>query len=297
MPALYRTVYLFLYRGEQRYGSDYCKHYLFIEYNTRHIYVLVPNTVAASGYLRATATVKNSATLQQQFTNTASILVCPTQTMPFCQPSSTVSLAESNSSIDQSQYETLTSTANVTGTCYAVSGQCPETYSFYFQVENTTSGNTIASKLFPLVYNAIGSATETFTFQMPQTNNALGPLRANVLVTYNPTCPYCAQNTVYPPITASNTINAHPIPTALLVPSNATLHHGQNETFSAFISGGVAPFSIVLRLGANTIQAINGTGSRNITFNSIIPPAGIDNYTLSGIDGATTPFHFTTQTL
>ena len=256
---------------------------------------LIPNTSAASGYLTATATVRNSATPQQSITNNASILICPTPTTPFCLSSSTVSLTESNSLIDQSQYETLTSTVNVIGVCYSVTGQCPETYTFYFQVENTTSSNVVASRLFPMVYNAIGGATENFTFQLPLASNALGPLHANVVVTYNPTCPYCAQNTIYPPITASNTINAYPMPTAMLIPSNATLNHGQNETFSASISGGVAPFNIVLRFGANTIQVINRTNARNITFNSIIPPAGIDTYTLSGIDSATAPFYFTTQ--
>ena len=255
----------------------------------------IPAVPAATGDLKAVATVKNTAQPQQHITSTNTILVCPAPATPFCLTNATVNLTLSNASIDQSQYETLTSTANVVGACYGVVGQCPETYTFYFQVENTTSGNIIASRLFPSVYNAIGSATEKFTFQIPQTNNALGPLHANVVVTYNPTCPYCAQNTTYPPISASNAINAHQAPTVRLLPSSATLTYGQNETFIASITGGSAPFSVVLRLGNTTIQSVNFTRYRNITFNSIVPPAGVDTYTVSGIDNATTPFYFTAQ--
>ena len=155
---------------------------------------------------------------------------------------SITSVWSSNNIADQSQYETIT--GSWTG------GTSAFTANFY--VTNTVNGNVIA--------NSLSSATSpaTFTFQVPQTNNALGAPQIKFTVSDSVSVSASTTNTF-----GVNSLLVASAPTA----SNTVIDNGQYSTFTAHPSGGTTAYSYLWYSGSSaTCSSDTSTGVTTSTY-------------------------------
>ncbi len=173
----------------------------------------------------------------------------------------------SNNIADQSQYETIT--GSWTG------GTSPYTANFY--ITNTINGNVIANSLM------ITTSPATFTFRVPQTNNALGAPQIKFTVT----------DGVSGSASTTNTFGVNSLMSSLST-SGGTIDNGQSYTIPVSWTGGTPNFAVTLFSGssstcssdttvANTASGISG---HSTTF--VASPTSSTYYCIGMKDSATT---------
>ena len=155
---------------------------------------------------------------------------------------SITSVWSSNNIADQLQYETMT--GSWTG------GTSAFTVNFY--ITNTINGNVIANSL------TAATSPVTFTFRIPQTNNALGA----------PQIKFTVKDSISGSASTTNTFGVNSIlvasaPTA----SNTIIDNGQYTTFTAHPSGGTAAYSYLWYSGSSaTCSSDTSTGVTTSTY-------------------------------
>ncbi len=205
-----------------------------------------------------------------------------------------VSLASSNTIIDQGETETVT---------YTISGGSGS-YTYNFLVTNTATGNVIANQ----IYTGVAAQANSFSFAIPSTggyaSNALGSLtvKANVL----DSTPFTSgiSNIISSTIIAANSAMS----SLSLTSSNALIDQGQTETITYKISGGSGPYTynfLVTNTATGNVianQVYTSVATTSNSFSFVLPSAGgyaanaISSLTIKGNVIDSTPFTPGSQT-
>ena len=179
-------------------------------------------------------------------------------------------LSVSNASVLQGQYETLNESINVTSIAP------PYTYSF-----NVNNGFTTALTN-TVVTNSLSAA---YTFQVPNTLQC--NCSVNAIVT---------GSTPNAMIVSTGLMITYPAPT-VSVSGFTPLVLGQGEIFTANVVGGNGPYTLRLAYFVpNTsygwiYQSMVVRSPGAYTFNLIIPPVGVDNFTVFGTDTGVSSYY------
>lgn len=175
----------------------------------------------------------------------------------------------SNTIADAEQWETLTST---------ISGGTPS-YTYNFMVTNSANGNIIANAIY-----ATSSTSNTFTFQIPNNQNALGTedVSFNIMDSATTNEILLSTNTI--------TVNAL-LQAGSTTPSNPSIGSGGSITLTANPSGGTLPYNYQWysnTLGNPSCTSANAIGGATASTYIATPPSNTF-YGYKVTDSATTP--------
>lgn len=147
------------------------------------------------------------------------VTVSNTLTYTSSNPVTGVSLIPSNAVVDQNQYETLV---------YTISGGT-QPYTYNFVVTNIPGANQVVNQIF----TGCTLTTNTFSFQVPTINNALGSITiyANVV------------DSAGVNMLLTTTITINKIFTPFVFNVNAFVDQGQTQRIHTIVSGGTSPYT------------------------------------------------------